>query len=82
MHCHALLALLFEHGPLRWSELCAYLGLDDDSRRSPAWEPLEHLMELGLVRCALMGVEYADPKNNVYKYRATCWRNQPRKKAA
>lgn len=74
--CAGILAALFEHGPLRWSELCAFVDLDDDSRDSPAWEPLEHLIELGLVRQAFVG------NDNFQRYRATQWRHQPRKKAA
>jgi hypothetical protein len=75
--CAGILAALFEHGPLRWSELCAYVDLDDDSRSSAAWEPLEHLMELGLVRQA-----FGSGTDNFQRYRATHWRHQPRKKAA
>lgn len=75
-NCAGILAALFEHGPLRWDELCAYVGLDDVTKKSPAWEPLEHLMELGLVRQAFIG-------NDTYqRYKATSWRHQPRKKAA
>ena len=66
-----ILALLLEYGPMSWEELCLDLGLDDPGPGTQAWENLEHLMELGVVRLAMTSYH-----TYTMKYKAVGWSRQ------